>query len=286
MHSTAHRAAVLLTAALTLLLTALPASASPRPGPPPAELQVMAYNIHHGAGVDGVLDLERVARVIEESGADVVGLQEVDRHFGARSEDVDQARWLARRLRMHVTFGANLDLEPAPGSTHRRQYGTAILSRFPILESQNHLLTSIPYPERPTEQRGLLHAAINVRGTTVDVWSTHLDHQRAEQRISQAREIVELTSGTADRPGFLVGDLNATAETTEVRLLAEAGFADPFAGSGPEGWTYPAEAPRSRIDYVLGRGVSSWQDPVVLATTASDHRPVLVTVEVPRPARG
>jgi endonuclease/exonuclease/phosphatase family metal-dependent hydrolase len=52
----------------------------------PAEttVTVMSFNIHHGQGTDGVLDLERIARVIRASGADIVGLQEVDRHFGGR----------------------------------------------------------------------------------------------------------------------------------------------------------------------------------------------------------
>lgn len=278
------RTAAALAALLAVLAaTLVPADAAPKRPTPPYEVRVMAYNIHHGAGVDGVLDLERIARVIEDSGADVVGLQEVDRHFGARSEDVDQARWLGRRLRMHVTFGANLDLDPAPGGTERRQYGTAVLSRFPIVSAENHLLTSIAYPERPTEQRGLLHAELDVRGTRVDFWTTHLDHQRQEQRLSQVAEIEQLVSPTADRPGFLVGDLNATPDSAEVLRLADD-LDDPFAGVGPEGNTYPAEAPRTRIDYVLTRGVTT-SDPEVVSTLASDHLPVVVTAGVPRPPR-
>ncbi|HEX6077405.1 MAG TPA: hypothetical protein VFZ32_19380 [Micromonosporaceae bacterium] len=72
------------------------------------ELRVMCFNIHHGVGLDGRLDLERIARVTESQAAEVVGLQEVDRHFSTRSTFVDQARWLADRLGMHVVFGANL----------------------------------------------------------------------------------------------------------------------------------------------------------------------------------
>lgn len=36
-------------------------------------VNVISYNIHHGEGVDGVLDLERIARIIEEGEADIVG---------------------------------------------------------------------------------------------------------------------------------------------------------------------------------------------------------------------
>lgn len=275
--------------ALALALAVLGAGsaaavADPRPAPS-YRLSAMSYNIHHGVGEDDVLDLERVARVIEDSGADVVALQEVDRHW-ARSGDVDQAEWLGRRLRMRVVFGANLDLAPEPGGSSPRQYGTALLSRYPITSAENHLLTSIPYPDRPTEQRGLLHAELEVRGTAVDVWSTHLDHQRTEQRLSQVREILDLTDQTPERPGLLMGDLNAQPDAEEMQLLTDGPFADPFAASGAEGWTYPAQEPDARIDYVLGRGVTGWADPVVLDTLASDHRPVLVDAEVPRAARG
>lgn len=81
------------------------------------DLTVATYNIHHGAGADEVLDLERIARVVKDTGADVVGLQEVDRHWSSRSNFVDQANWLAERLDMHVAYGANLDLEPAQVAT-------------------------------------------------------------------------------------------------------------------------------------------------------------------------
>ena len=43
-------------------------------------IRVMSYNIAHGQGVDDRLDLDRVAAEIGHSGADIVGLQEVDRH--------------------------------------------------------------------------------------------------------------------------------------------------------------------------------------------------------------
>ncbi|MCM3668297.1 hypothetical protein M3181_04670 [Mesobacillus maritimus] len=37
-------------------------------------LKVMSYNIHHAAGIDGVLSLECIAKVIEDSGAEIIGL--------------------------------------------------------------------------------------------------------------------------------------------------------------------------------------------------------------------
>ena len=44
------------------------------------QVKVMSYNIHHAVGEDNVLDLERIAKVIEDSDAEIIGLQEVDNH--------------------------------------------------------------------------------------------------------------------------------------------------------------------------------------------------------------
>ncbi len=107
----------------TLLAVGLfPGPAAARP--PQRTLSVLSYNIHHGVGGDGRLDLDRIAAVIRDSGADVAALQEVDRHWSARSGLADQAKELARRLRMHHAYGANLDRAPAEPGQPRRQYGT------------------------------------------------------------------------------------------------------------------------------------------------------------------
>ena len=46
----------------------------------PLQIRVLSYNIHHGAGVDGKLDLPRIAGVITAVKPDLVALQEVDRN--------------------------------------------------------------------------------------------------------------------------------------------------------------------------------------------------------------
>ncbi|MEX2025646.1 MAG: endonuclease/exonuclease/phosphatase family protein, partial [Pirellulaceae bacterium] len=59
------------------------------------QLRVLTYNIHHGEGIDGKLDLPRIARVIESVDPDLVALQEVDRRV-ERTGSVDQPAELAR----------------------------------------------------------------------------------------------------------------------------------------------------------------------------------------------
>ncbi|MFX4272056.1 endonuclease/exonuclease/phosphatase family protein [Propionibacteriaceae bacterium Y1685] len=267
-----HVIAAVAAAALAIAAVVTPAQAAPPPRD--RELRVMSFNIHHAAGTDGVLSLQRIADEITAADAEVIGLQEVDNHWGTRSEFADQAQELAELLDMHVVFGANLDLAPAADQTHNRQYGTAILSRYPIIRSNNLLLTNIDYPDRPTEQRGLLTATINVRGVLIDFHNTHLDHQRAEQRDLAITEIFDVLKRN-DRPAVLVGDLNAEPEAPEIQRLTNV-LDDAFAGR-TDAPTYPAEKPTKRIDFILGRHVT-FSDAAVITTPASDHLPVAATI--------
>lgn len=239
-------------------------------------LRVMTFNIHHGAGTDDVLDLEHTARVIEESGAEVIGLQEVDRHWGERSAFVDEAAWLAERLGMEVVYGANLDEDPAEPGQPRRQYGTALLSAYDIVRSKNTYLPAF----EGSEQRGLLETMINVDGTMVRVYNTHLQHDDAAERLVQAEAILQRLPG-GRQPIVLVGDLNAVQGTPEIETL-ERRLVDAWTVVGEgDGYTIPVDAPNRRIDYVM---TSANVEPVaaeVVATDASDHLPVVVDLLVP-----
>ena len=247
---------------------------------PDRSVRVVTFNIHHGAGLDGLVDLERIARVVEAGDPDVVGLQEVDRHFGERSQFVDQATWLAERLGMHVVFGANLDLAPPSPGAPRRQYGTALLTHLKIRESANTLL---PRPEGG-EQRGLLEALVKVRGMPVRVFTTHLQNDSQAERLAQV-EAIRGRLATVDESVVLLGDLNATPAAPEIGALTE-GLADAWATAGVgDGFTYDAATPHARIDYVLSSPDVVARTAAVVATDASDHLPVVVDLALPG-ARG
>jgi endonuclease/exonuclease/phosphatase family metal-dependent hydrolase len=270
---------VLTLAAVAAFGLATPAVADAKP----RAVKVMTFNIHHGQGTDGSLSLERIADVIDGGDAAVVGLQEVDRHWSERSDFVDQASWLARRLRMHVVYGANLDLDPLEPGAPRRQYGTAILSRSRILDSDNRFLPKY----EGHEQRGLLRARVKVRGVPVQVYNTHLQHDNAAERLEQAQAIKTLI-GTPRESFVLLGDLNATPEQPEIRELTDD-MADSWVEAGVgAGHTYDSENPTRRIDYVLTSSKVVTRTAAVVTSDpgASDHLPVLAEVLLPGSPHG
>ncbi len=242
------------------------------PGGPP--LRVMTANIRHGDGLDRRVDLTRKAGVIRAARPDVVGLQEVDRHYGQRSGFADQARWLADTLGMDLAFGATLDLDPPAPGRPRRRFGNAVLSRHPVVETENLLL---PRPGGH-EQRGLLRAAIQADRHLWQIYTTHLQPNDGAERLAQARAIADRI-GAPDRPVVLLGDLNATPGTPEIRTLTE-GLADAWPAAGRRcGHTFPAPIPYRRIDYVLHsracRAVTVTVAGSLTARVASDHLPVV-----------
>ena len=149
----------------------------------PRSLRVMTYNIHHGSGniectdVPGgpecELDLDAIAEVIRTHDADVVGLQEVDR-FWRRSGIVDQPAYLAEVLGMHYCYGPNLVHPPDSHSTVPHEYGTAILSRFPILDCAR-TPSCRAWTRRPSSA-GCCRRSFNVRGVPLRFNNTHLQH--------------------------------------------------------------------------------------------------------------
>lgn len=237
----------------------------------PTRLRVLTYNIHHGEGVDGRLDLERIARVITDQQPDLVAVQEVDVNT-RRTGGVDQAAELARLTGMHVAFGKAIDYQGGA-------YGQAILSRYKIEHFRTHTLPGDP----ASEQRIAVEATVRPTrdGPVVRFIGTHLHHLPPEaNRLRQAAELNRLfVSDSEAPPTILAGDLNAEPASETIALLL-ARWRD-AAEPGPRQLTYPANEPRKRIDYILLRPLG-WRvldTRVIPETVASDHAPVLAVVE-------
>ncbi|MGC5345089.1 endonuclease/exonuclease/phosphatase family protein [Streptomyces sp. DT171] len=290
-HRTLGKLGTLVVAGLLTAGTALPAKAAGAPATPgkdlrvgPAhattapgnaiQLRVATYNIHAGAGMDDVFDLDRQADQLRSLKADVIGLQEVDVHWSARSEWRDVARELGERLRMRVSFAPIYSLDPATPGAPRREFGVAVLSRYRIESAENHeitrLSTQAPDP-LPAPAPGFGEVTVRVRGLPVHVYVTHLDY-RADPSVRTA-QIADTRRIMAEDRGrkVLLGDFNASPTAAELAPLWRE-LTDVEPGSP----TYPARDPVRRIDYVaVSKDGVRVRGAAVPETLASDHRPVV-----------
>jgi len=260
---------------------------APAPGPdqPPIPVRLVTFNTHHGVGDDDRHDLPRLATLLASADADVICLQEVDRYFGDRSEDVDQALLLSRALDMQLAWGPAID-EPG-GAGRPRQYGVALLSRLPILVSDVHPLPATAEP------RVALRTMIELDGAALWVTTTHFDNESVPGRAAQAAAVAELLTEPM-ATGVVAGDFNATPDAPELAPLRErftdawelAPDRDDQAGwrfwQREEGLTYPADRPHRRIDHVwVSPGITVTAARVLDAVGASDHLPLVVDLAVP-----
>lgn len=236
------------------------------------KLRTMSYNIHHGVGMDDLLDLNRIADVIAKADPDIVGLQEVDKHYSGRSNWEDQGKYLAEKLDMHYAYGVNLNYEPVSQSPEKahRQYGTAILSKYPIVANENYHLDS-----SGKEQRGLLKTTIQVDGVQVHFYTTHLG-LTPEERTLQVQQVMQLVSQQKE-PSIIVGDFNAWSLSKAMKpILSE--YWDAFAKKSFAN-TSNSKFPYQRIDYILAKADRvQFSSQKVLRTKASDHLPIVANI--------
>ena len=274
---TTHRPRVRMGAALKtlpILATFFVAAAAPgtmllaqeAPPPPPDTLRILAYNTHHGAGMDGTLDLVRIADVITEAAPDLVALQEVDR-LVERTGWVAQAEEYADLIGLESVFGGFMEYQGG-------QYGMALLSRFPILERTNHRLPA------GAEPRTALALRTRIPGSEREVVFVGVHFYRTEEeRLAQARSLMD-TLEEEEGLVILAGDFNSLRGSPVMELLATR-----WAVLEKDGRTatFPADDPAREIDFILvspREGFRVLEHRVLGEEVASDHRPIFLVLEV------
>jgi endonuclease/exonuclease/phosphatase family metal-dependent hydrolase len=207
-------------------------------------MKIVTYNIQFGLGKDNRYDLARIAGEVED--ADIIALQEVERHW-QRSGCVDSPAVLASHLpEHHWVYGANLDMDASyrdPAGrlvNRRRQFGTMILSRLPIVSSRNHLLPKYGTLTQHSIQQGALEAVVATeRAGPVRIYSLHLSHLSAATRMPQVEALLEIHRRAPAEGGAWCG-----------------GHPDPGAG-----WTEGEMPPMPADALLLGDFNFEWSDP-------------------------
>ena len=258
-------------AAMAILV--LSSCASVPKGASTQPLRVMSYNIQYGnEGLDSVI------AVINAEKPDIVGLQELDVHWNARSRFVNQAELLAKGTGMNFRFARIYQLPNDDPSQPPREFGVGVLSRYPITSFTNHIITRLSTQEEnptPKPLPGFLDATIDVNGTPVRVFDVHLDFRRDPAvRRQQVADMLAAMNG-ANGHTLMFGDMNARPDAPEIEPLFHR-LRDTWPYRQGPGLTGPARNPAGKIDYVLASDGFTVTKAWVPRVFASDHFPVVV----------
>lgn len=266
-------------------------------GPPPAVekklagvLRVATINLAHGCRSDYWSASERFARknvaaladLVKGHSIDVLAAQEIDAPsaWGGGVDHVD-----ALLEGTDLAYSEHGDFIDHGEGFYR--YGTAVLSERPLRktasydfsESFGSELLGVPWVFR----QGLSVAETDLGGMVVDVASIHLSFAPSGVRRANAVEAAEyLAARRAEHgnPLIVMGDMNAAPGTETMDILLERLKLTPCGDGTP---TFPAENPRTAIDWVLLSRELECVHSHVLGDILSDHLVVLADV---RPRRG
>lgn len=228
-------------------------------------LTAVSYNIHQCVGTDGRRDAERVAAVIHEIQADIIGLQEVD--FNPRGEKQShQLDYLAEATGMNAIAGRTILRVDA-------EFGNALLTRWEIQKARFH---DVSVPRR--QPRGVIDADISIQGKLVRVVVTHLGLAVNERR-RQAQALLKILHAPGENYELTVvlGDINE---------WRPRGFAtctlDAYLGKMYSPRTFPSFFPVFSLDRIWVAPKAALQAITIpnngLARVASDHRPLVASV--------
>jgi len=232
------------------------------------EFRIATYNVHKCVGVDRRLNPARIVSVLKEINADIVALQEVLCIQGRNSED-DQAHFIAREMGFNYCMGHNRALRDGI-------YGNLVLSRFPLLGSENH---DISVAGR--EERGCLRVDVDLgKESKMHVYNVHLGTSFVERR-RQARTLISesiLSDANIPGPRIMLGDFNEWTRGLVTRLLNEHFQSGDIRLHLRRSRTYPGMLPLMHLDHIYFDEtlelVSAELHRSRTALVASDHLPI------------
>ena len=235
-------------------------------------LRILTYNIHHAnppsKAKEGTIDIEAIAKVINNAKPDLVALQEVDVQTERSGKDLHEAKALAELTGMRCYFARAMHYGGG-------QYGDAVLSRFPIADSATY---NLPIEEGAKEEiRSLCVIKVKLpKNQEIHFASTHLGLSEAT-RLLQAHKLLEVVKAFK-LPLVIGGDFNAAPNSEVIKLLDSELTRSCLEDCA---FTIPVNKPNHKIDYIMYRPSNRFnvvKQEVINETYASDHLPVLVTL--------
>lgn len=245
------------------------------------KLRILSYNIHKGFTIGNrEFILEKIRNELREMNADILFLQEVlGDHQDKKCKIPEwqtaiQFEYLADTVWPHFAYGKNAIY---PEGHH----GNAILSKFPIIDWSNHVIST-----NRLEHRGLLKAKIKIPGTGQEIVlaNTHLDLTQRGRDL-QSKKIVDIMSKEDKLPWILVGDFNDWNKKISPELEKTLGAKEVFKtlhGKYPP--TFPSFLPMLSLDRIFVHKLKPLTGvalPEQHWKKLSDHLPLYVELELP-----
>ena len=224
----------------------------------PVEVKILCYNVQHCVGIDTIMDYDRTAGVIIAQQPDIVALQELD-SMTKRSKFHYQLGELASRTSYHDIFGKAIEFDSGT-------YGIGVLTREIPLSTRSIAL--------PGDEPRLL---LVVEMKNYVLACTHLDLEE-EPRLESVPLIVE-EAKLWQKPFIIAGDFNDSIDSPLLKEITKY-----FTINSGNEFTFPADEPNECIDYVATFNncqVKTLESVVVEEPEASDHRPLMVKLQLP-----
>lgn len=229
--------------------------------------RVVSFNIQHGLRSDATgVDVDLTASIAAGLQPDVLALQEVD-VLTPRSHLIDEAKRVNEACGLDHRFA----FAAVVGGVGR--YGNALGARGTLHDVEVRRLPRRRFRSEP-RSIALARAALDpLDGRSVTIGATHLSIHREEVFDQLRASVAWLTA----RPGpwIYVGDLNLFDD--DIRSTIEAAGLTLADTTLP---TFPVSAPRARIDHVAVGGGLRIVAVTTAPTTASDHLPLVVDLEL------
>ena len=218
-------------------------------------LKIVTFNLHGWQG-DWPARQAMILEELAEIQPDIVGFQEVLETPGTNGID-NSAKIIAERLSKLTGIHYNMIFTPTHLAWAMYDEGIAIMTRHTILDEDFRVLPSSLFA------RKALWAKILTPQGIVHFVTTHLHHVQQDEatRVSQVnlvKSFIAEKDTTNHAISVLCGDFNATPGAASIQLLVQQDstgirYGDTWAMANPgsPGFTIPAEAPNSRIDYIF-----------------------------------
>lgn len=229
-------------------------------------IRILSWNIWYDGDINAVNDF------LENSNADIIGLQEVVDIGG----QINLSKRLFEELGYKLVYTPVFDLERKGKSI---KVGNAVLTKFPIQKSFVHNLSK-------EENRKAVQVDVGAGDKTLHIFSTHLLHTHQKPSKIQDEQAENLVKFVPQQNSVLMGDFNALPDSNAIKIISKS-FINSDPNRLPTWSVYPEGCHICRpqgilykLDYIFTSKDLKIHDYKVESSMASDHLPVSTIIEL------